>query len=248
MNCCSFGSVLLVCSSFNVCVWIKTNIPGSVYVVFTQWFPEWGAGAPGGQFSMKTAVLLLVYSVLNHVQWTIESSPVSVWGVGDGAPTNLGTTVSTHVCHYNERCRGTHCSNTVSVSVYLKNNWLLICDVCHTDLVKLHLVNISAPLMHQSNLPSPDSAVLRKSDPQLSQQSWISASFSFSQGRLAALALWHWLPKMLCPLPWPSQSRLMPTSKELIPLSESHMTCDCWKASATDLHAHTFLSIIELKQ
>lgn len=149
MNCCSFGSVLLVCSSFNVCVWIKTNIPGSVYVVFTQWFPEWGAGAPGGQFSRKTAVLLLVYSVLNHVQWTLESSPVSMWGVGDGAPTNLGTTVSTHVCRYNERCRSTHRSNTVSVSVYLKNNWLLICDVCHTDLVKLHLVNISALRMHQ---------------------------------------------------------------------------------------------------
>lgn len=58
--------------------------------------------------------------------------------------------------------------------------------------------------------------------------SWVnrppSLCLSLSQGRLAVPALWPWHPKMLCPLPWPSPSPLMRTSKELIPLSESHMT------------------------
>lgn len=49
---------------------------------------------------------------------------------------------------------------------------------------------------------------------------------------------------MLCPLPWPSQSRLMLTSKELIPLSESHMTLPL-KGPDMDLHAYTFLSTFE---
>lgn len=61
---------------------------------------------------------------------------------------------------------------------------------------------------------------------------------SYSQGRLAVPALWPWHPKMLCPLLWPSQSPLMRTSKDLIPLSESHMTC-CSKASTwTCTHTH----------
>lgn len=87
----------------------------------------------------------------------------------------------------------------------------------------------------------------RKSDPQLSQQTSNSAPFSYSQGRLAAPALWPWHPKMLCPLQLPSQSRLMLTSKELIPLSESHMTSCCWKAPDMGLHAYTYLSIFELQ-
>lgn len=45
---------------------------------------------------------------------------------------------------------------------------------------------------------------------------------------------------MLCPLLWPSQNRLMLTSKELIPLSESHMTSCCsktrtWTCGHTDI-------------
>lgn len=46
---------------------------------------------------------------------------------------------------------------------------------------------------------------------------------------------------MLCPLPWPSQSQLMLTSKELIPLSESHMTSCCSKDPTwTCTHTHFF--------
>lgn len=67
-----------------------------------------------------------------------------------------------------------------------------------------------------------------------------------SQGHLAVPALWPWHPKMLCPLPWPSPSPLMPTSKELIPQSESHMMPLPLKGPDADRHARTYLSIFEL--
>lgn len=82
---------------------------------------------------------------------------------------------------------------------------------------------------------------------QLSKQTLHSAFFH-SQERPAVPALWLWDPKMLCPLLWPLQNRLMLTSKELIPLSESHMTCCCSGASAwTCAHAHyTPVFIVQL--
>lgn len=81
-------------------------------------------------------------------------------------------------------------------------------------------------LLHDSDLPDSDVSFGVCTYRSLIR-SWVNRPpplcLSLSQGRLAVPALWPWHPKMLCPLPWPSPSRLMPTSKELIPLSESHM-------------------------
>lgn len=82
-------------------------------------------------------------------------------------------------------------------------------------------------LLHDSDLPDSD-VTLGACAYRSLICSWVnrppSLCLSLSQGRLAVPALWPWHPKMLCPLPWPSPSPLMRTSKELIPLSESHMT------------------------
>lgn len=72
--------------------------------------------------------------------------------------------------------------------------------------------------------------------------------FFHSQERLAVPALWPWHPKMPCPLPWPSQSQLMPTSKELIPLSESHVTTQRPQLYFLYLQCHCGVSQSSLQQ